>query len=351
MLMHRKSCLIPYLGHVKRIWYLPRLRAVKVQASLRIRAVSPEPPLLTDTSSESRGTFRQKARSLAPPNGWTCAVKIYHDRMLEDTNSLDATFYIDSETAEILQKIAVGIDKILDTEEQHVTPDLDKIQNSLQVRNSTISRIEPRHDKTNKMMCALQRLRSALASVQSDQSTLSAWRSLGFLATHWMQSEDSDQTVWMRRLIWVFAGCSSHFVGFVMLHNIILYHETWLEWSFLMPDIAWINLKFIFGPGSDKRDHKGIKVKIKVIKQNERMTLINICWKFEGDIFINNKDMNVWTCVYNAFFKHDVIKSIITFWRQRHFVNIFIHYVHANHNNPRIFLCSQLFCMYIIAHT
>ena len=31
------------------------------------------------TSSESRGTFRQKARSLAPLNGWACAVKICHD--------------------------------------------------------------------------------------------------------------------------------------------------------------------------------------------------------------------------------------------------------------------------------
>ena len=39
--------------------------------------------------SESRGTFRQKARSLAPLNGWACAVKICHDGMLEDTNSLD----------------------------------------------------------------------------------------------------------------------------------------------------------------------------------------------------------------------------------------------------------------------
>ena len=43
------------------------MRAAKVQASLRIRAVSPEPPLLAHTSSESRGTFRQKARSLAAP--------------------------------------------------------------------------------------------------------------------------------------------------------------------------------------------------------------------------------------------------------------------------------------------
>ena len=77
------------LGRAKRIWYLSPMRAAKVQASLRICAVSPEPPLLAHTSSESRGTFRQKCRSLAPLNGWTCAVKICHDRMLEDTNSLD----------------------------------------------------------------------------------------------------------------------------------------------------------------------------------------------------------------------------------------------------------------------
>ena len=45
--------------------------------------------LLAHTSSESRGTFRQKARSLAPLNGWACAVKICHDGLLEDTNSFD----------------------------------------------------------------------------------------------------------------------------------------------------------------------------------------------------------------------------------------------------------------------
>ena len=77
------------MDRVKRIWYLLPMRAAKVQASLRIRAVSPEPPLLAHTSSESRGTFRQKARSLATLNGWACAVKIYNDGMLEDTNSFD----------------------------------------------------------------------------------------------------------------------------------------------------------------------------------------------------------------------------------------------------------------------
>ena len=78
-----------FMDRVKRIWYLSPMRAAKVQASLRIRAVSPEPSLLAHTSSESRGNFRQKARSLAPLNGWACAVKICHDGMLEDTNSLD----------------------------------------------------------------------------------------------------------------------------------------------------------------------------------------------------------------------------------------------------------------------
>ena len=77
------------MDRVKRIWYLSPMRAAKVQASLRIRAVSPEPSLLAHTISESRETFRQKAISLAPLSGWACAVKICHDGMLEDTNSLD----------------------------------------------------------------------------------------------------------------------------------------------------------------------------------------------------------------------------------------------------------------------
>ena len=82
------------MDRVKRIWSLSPMRAAKVQASLRIRAVSPEPPLLAHTSSASRGTFRQKARSLAPLNDWACAVRICDDGMLEDTNSLDAALII-----------------------------------------------------------------------------------------------------------------------------------------------------------------------------------------------------------------------------------------------------------------
>ena len=45
------------------------------------------------------------------------------------------------------------------------------------------------------------------------ESSMSAWSKLGFLATDWAHSEDSDQT----GRIWVFAGRTCHFVGFVML--------------------------------------------------------------------------------------------------------------------------------------
>ena len=92
--IENKNVIKLQLSRVKRIWYLSPMRAAKVQASLLICAVSPEPSLLAHTSSESRGTFRQKARSLAPLNGWACAVKICHDGMLEDTNSLDAPHVI-----------------------------------------------------------------------------------------------------------------------------------------------------------------------------------------------------------------------------------------------------------------
>ena len=64
---------------------------------------------------------------------------------------------------------------------------------------------EPRHDKTNKMTVRPAKISLGIRPVWSE-SSLSAWRKLGSLATHWAHSEDSDQTGWMPRLIWVFAG-------------------------------------------------------------------------------------------------------------------------------------------------
>ena len=51
---------------------------------------------------------------------------------------------------------------------------------------------------------------------EDSKSSLSAWRKLGSLATHWAHREDSDQIGRMPRLIWVSAGRTCHFVGFVV---------------------------------------------------------------------------------------------------------------------------------------
>ena len=79
------------------------------------------------------------------------------------------------------------------------------------------------------------------------ESSLSAWRNLGSLATHWAHSEDSDQTGRMPRLIWVFAGRTCHFVGFVMRWLICWYllvvtcAEVVIAHSSKTPDIATYN--------------------------------------------------------------------------------------------------------------
>ena len=73
---------------------------------------------------------------------------------------------------------------------------------------------EPLHYKTN--LCAQWKLRST----QSDQSLCYPWRNTGLLTTYWAHSEDSDQedsdqTGWMPKLSWVFAG--AHVILLVLL--------------------------------------------------------------------------------------------------------------------------------------
>ena len=69
---------------------------------------------------------------------------------------------------------------------------------------------EPPHDKTNKVAVrpAKTQISLGIRPVWSE-SSLSAWRKLGSLATHWAHSEDTDQTGWMPRLIWAFTGCTA----------------------------------------------------------------------------------------------------------------------------------------------
>ena len=56
-----------------RLWYLSHRRLAKAQASLRIRAVSPEPSLFARMKYGSRLKVRPKIRHLAPLDGCACA--------------------------------------------------------------------------------------------------------------------------------------------------------------------------------------------------------------------------------------------------------------------------------------
>ena len=86
---------------------------------------------------------------------------------------------------------------------------------------------EPPHDKTNKMAC--------VPSEDSDQpghppSLISlrcedAQADLSLRCALNADSEDSDQTGRMSRLIWVFDGRTCHFVGFVMRQLILVYDK------------------------------------------------------------------------------------------------------------------------------
>ena len=78
---------------------------------------------------------------------------------------------------------------------------------------------EPPPYKTNKMAIAPSEDTDQPVHPPSliwSESLLSAWRNIGFSATHWAHCEDSDQTGRMPKLIWVFAGHKGHFVRFVM---------------------------------------------------------------------------------------------------------------------------------------
>ena len=70
------------------------------------------------------------------------------------------------------------------------------------------------------------------------ESSLSVWRKLGSLANHWAHSKDSDQTGWMPRLIWVFAG---HTVILLVLpwgSSNTMYNNLYCILSFILSDLS-----------------------------------------------------------------------------------------------------------------
>ena len=99
-------------------------------------------------------------------------------------------------------------------------------------------------DKTNKMTVRPAKTQISLG-IRPDrsESLLSTRRKLRTLAPIWVHREDSDQTRWMTRLIWVFAGRTCHFVGFVMRQLILFIvwpqHQLQRQWCCLVCTISY----------------------------------------------------------------------------------------------------------------
>ena len=104
------------------------------------------------------------------------------------------------------------------------------------------------HD-TNSMgkLCLFEPQNSKMTSAPSvravwSESSLSAWRNFGFLATHWAHSEDSDQTTW----IWVIAGhifcwfCHAVALVLTLIGPLLLDVCGWcISWC-LAADVVWL---------------------------------------------------------------------------------------------------------------
>ena len=73
-----------------RLWYLSHRRPAKAQASLRVRAVSPEPSLFAHIKYGSRRRVRPKIRHLAPLDVCTCAFEewIYGGQTVSKSHAL-----------------------------------------------------------------------------------------------------------------------------------------------------------------------------------------------------------------------------------------------------------------------
>ena len=102
-------------------------------------------------------------------------------------------------------------------------------------------------DTTNKVsVCpAKTQISLGIRPVWSE-SSLSAWRKLGSLATHWAHSQDSNQSGWMPRLIWVFAGRRVTLLVFSLRgSNIpsVLEHNVWRNWTH---QISLVTRKSVF---------------------------------------------------------------------------------------------------------
>ena len=113
---------------------------------------------------------------------------------------------------------------------------------------------EPPRDKTNKVSVppAKTRISLGICPVWSESSLCAQWVAKDPTFLH-ADSEDSDQTWRMPRLIWVLAGCICHFVGFVMMQLIYCCNDPmispmWFDHRVMCPkmQMEWQKMQPLF---------------------------------------------------------------------------------------------------------
>ena len=133
--------------------------------------------------------------------------------------------------------------------------------------------------KPTKWVCAQQRLRSAWASTQSDQSSLcTQWVAKDPRFLH-VDSKDSDQTGQMPRLIWVFTGST---ITLLVLScrgsnlNKVFYNFLEINWA-----VSWQNrfMSYVNNEDADQPAH-----------QHTLISIFVICWL---DSIISRRIQNV----------------------------------------------------------
>ena len=164
---------------------------MKAQVSLHMKAVSPEPLLFAHSINWIRSSYRQRAISLAQLSG--CAWAFEASVATQHADSFSQLSHL-------------------------MTKPTKRYLHSL---NTQIS--------------------LGIHPVRSETSLCTQWvaKDPSFLRA---DSEDSDQTGRMPRLIWVFAGRTGKFVGFVtrpLNFFVILFTEAWVEQKEIQKGRKW----------------------------------------------------------------------------------------------------------------
>ena len=125
-----------------------------------------------------------------------------------------------------------------------IQPSTYPTHNIIWQRNTNVEKrhhtpFEPPHDKTNKMTAvrpAKTQISLGIRLVWSESSLCARWvaKDTAFLRA---DSEDSDQTGRMPRLIWGFAGRTCHFIGFVMRRLSYVY----IPWTCILINIERVS--------------------------------------------------------------------------------------------------------------